>query len=134
MRYVFANCEVDNQLRTVRRGATQRTLRPKPLQLLCYLLDHSDRVVSHQELAEQLWPNQSVRDALIRDNVQTVRRAVGDTSRAQRIIQTLPGQGYRVVVPVTLIVEEIPVFKGSFGLSHGHMSVKIKDKIMLNNI
>ena len=35
---------------------------------------------------------------------------------------------------VTLIVEEIPVFKGSFGLSQGHMSVKIKDKIMLTNI
>lgn len=35
---------------------------------------------------------------------------------------------------VTLIVEDIPVFKGSFGVSHGHMSVKIKDKIMLSNI
>jgi len=35
---------------------------------------------------------------------------------------------------VTLIVEDIPVFKGSFGVSNGHMSVKVKDKIMLKNI
>ncbi len=35
---------------------------------------------------------------------------------------------------VTLIVEGIPVFTGSFGVSHGHMSVKVKEKIMLSNI
>jgi len=35
---------------------------------------------------------------------------------------------------VTLIVEDIPVFTGSFGVSHGHMSVKVKEKIMLTNI
>jgi len=35
---------------------------------------------------------------------------------------------------VTLIVEDIPVFKGSFGVSNGHMSVKVNEKIMLSNI
>jgi len=40
----------------VRRGTTQRPLRPKPFQGLLYLLEHRDRVVPKQDLAEQLWP------------------------------------------------------------------------------
>src|SRR5215831_7842631 len=100
MRYVFADCELDTQLCVVRRGTTQHPLRPKPFQVLLYLLEHRDRVVSKQELAEQLWPDQYISDTVIENSILAARRAVGDSGRAQQIIQTLRGHGYRVVVPV----------------------------------
>ena len=101
MRYVFADCELDTQLRAVRRGTTQHPLRPKPFQVLRYLLEHRERVVPKQELAEQLWPDQYISDTVIENTILAARRAVGDSGRAQRIIQTLHGHGYRFVVPVT---------------------------------
>jgi DNA-binding response OmpR family regulator len=48
MRYVFADGELDTQLCAVRRGTTQHPLRPKPFQVLLYLLEHRDRVVPKQ--------------------------------------------------------------------------------------
>ena len=30
---------------------------------------------------------------------------------------------------VTLIAEDVPVFRGSFGVSHGHQAVKIEERI-----
>jgi class 3 adenylate cyclase/tetratricopeptide (TPR) repeat protein len=85
----------------VRRGTTPHPLRPKPFQVLLYLLEHCDRVVPKQELAEQLWPDQYISDTAIENSILAARRAVGDSGRAQRIIQTRHGHGYRFVVPVT---------------------------------
>src|SRR5262249_54310966 len=101
MRYVFADCELNTQLCTVRRGTTQHPLRPKPFQVLLYLLEHRDRVVPKQELAEQLWPDQYISDTVIENSILAARRALGDRGRARRIIQTRHGHGYRFVVPVT---------------------------------
>lgn len=101
MRYVFADCELDTQLCAVRRGTTHHPLRPKPFQVLRYLLEHRHRVVPKQELAEQLWPDQYIRNTVIENSILAARRAIGDSGRAQRIIRTLHGHGYRVVVPVT---------------------------------
>jgi len=111
MRYVFADCELDTQLCAVRRGTTQHPLRPKPFQVLLYLLEHRDRVVPKQELAEQLWPDQYISDTVIENSILAARRAVGDSGRTQRIIQTLHGHGYRFVIPVTTAddtVEALP--------------------------
>jgi DNA-binding winged helix-turn-helix (wHTH) protein len=49
MRYTFSDCELDTEIRAIRRGDVQRTLRPKPFQVLLYLLEQRHRVVSKQE-------------------------------------------------------------------------------------
>ena len=101
MRYCFADCQLDTQLYTLHRAGTQRQLRPKVFQLLMYLLEHRDRVISKQELAEQLWPEQYIRDAVVENTIRAVRQIVGDSGRSQQIIQTLPGHGYRFIAPVS---------------------------------
>ncbi len=94
MRYLFlADCELDTHLCAVCRGTTHHPLRPKPLQVLLYSLEHRDRVVPKQELAEQLSPDQYISDTVIANSILAARRAVGDSGRAQRIIQTLHGHG-----------------------------------------
>lgn len=113
MRYRFAGCEFDTQLRAIRRGAQQRTLRPKPFQVLIYLIEHCDRVVSKQEFADQLWPDQYISDSVIQNSILAVRRAVGDSGREQRIIQTLHGYGYRFVAAITAVVEAVEANDGN---------------------
>jgi class 3 adenylate cyclase len=63
-------------------------------------------VVSKQELAERLWPEQYVSDTVIENSILAARQAVGDSGREQRIIQTLYGHGYRFVAPVTVVRDE----------------------------
>ncbi|MDH3603946.1 MAG: winged helix-turn-helix domain-containing protein, partial [Candidatus Tectomicrobia bacterium] len=103
MQYRFANCELDTQLCVVHCGQSEQTLRPKAWQVLLYLLEHRSRVVSKQELAEQVWPEQYISDGVIENNILAARRAVGDSGRTQHIIQTLHGHGYRFIAPVTVV-------------------------------
>ena len=56
MRYVFADCELDTQLYTLRRAEAVIALRPKVFQVLWYLLEHRDQVVSKHDLLEAVWP------------------------------------------------------------------------------
>src|SRR5262245_23695010 len=101
MLYVFDNCELDTQRITLRRAGQTIPLRPKVFQVLLHLLTHRERLVDKQELCEQVWPEQFISDATLESTLRAVRRAIGDSGKEQRIIQTLYGHGYRFVAPVT---------------------------------
>jgi len=100
MRYTFGDCELDVRRWTLRRAGTPVHLRSKALDVLCYLLEHHDRVVSRDELCEQVWPEHYVSDATLSSTMRAVRQAIGDNGRSQQVIRTFSGRGYRFVVPV----------------------------------
>lgn len=102
MIYTFGDCELHTATYSLRRDGQTLHLRPKVFQVLTYLLEHGDRVVGKDELCDAVWPNQAMSDAALETTIRAVRRAVGDTGRDQRIIKTLTGYGYRLVLPVTI--------------------------------
>ncbi len=102
MVYAFDNCELDTQRITLRRAGQTIPMRPKVFQVLLHLLTHRERIVDKQELAEQVWPAQFISDATLESTLRAVRRAIGDSGKEQRIIQTLYSHGYRFVAPVTI--------------------------------
>jgi DNA-binding winged helix-turn-helix (wHTH) protein len=65
MRYIFAECALDTHLYSLHRAGQQIALRPKVFQVLRYLLDHCDRVVTKQELLEAVWPERYISDATL---------------------------------------------------------------------
>ncbi len=97
---MFGQCELDIQLYTLYRSGEGIRLSPKVFQALVYLLEHRERVVSKQELAEQVWPDQFISDATLESAVREVRKVVGDNGRDQRIIRTQRGHGYRFVAEI----------------------------------
>ncbi len=101
MVYVFDDCTLDMHLCVLRRAGQVIRLRPRVLQVLIYLLEHRDRIVSKQELCEQVWSAAFVSDAALENGIKAARRAVGDSGRTQRVIQTRRGHGYRFVAEVT---------------------------------
>jgi DNA-binding winged helix-turn-helix (wHTH) protein len=113
MRYVFGDCTLDTELYVVQRTGLTIPLRHKVFQVLHYLLSHSDRVISKQELWEQVWPDQFVSDAALEGVVKAVRQAVGDSHRTQWCIQTRRGQGYRFVAPLVEPGEALQPAEGS---------------------
>src|SRR5262249_26462635 len=92
----------------LRRTGRRIQLRPKVFDVLSYLIAHRDRVVSQQDLLEHLWPQQFIGEATLKSCIKEARRAVGDTGKAQRIIQTLHGRGYRFVAAVEEASESPP--------------------------
>ena len=93
MRYRFADCALDTQLYTLERAGQRTRLAPKVFEVLCYLIEHRDRVVSKQELCDQVWEGYAISDATLESCLRAVRLTVGDSGHAQRIIQTQRGYG-----------------------------------------
>jgi DNA-binding winged helix-turn-helix (wHTH) protein len=111
MQYVFGDCALDTQRYELRRGGVRIPLRRKVFQVLVYLIEQRDRVVSRDEVLAQVWPDQYVGEETLTSCVKVVRRAVGDSGRAQRVIQTVHGHGLRFVADVA--VTETPVVPSS---------------------
>jgi DNA-binding winged helix-turn-helix (wHTH) protein len=97
MRYVFAECVLDTQLYSLSRAGTTVQLRPKAFHVLQYLLEHRDHVVTKDELCAHVWPGQFISDATLEGCITLARQAIGDSGRAQRLIQSRRGYGYRFV-------------------------------------
>jgi adenylate cyclase len=73
-------------------------LRPKAFELLRYLVENPDRLVTKEELLKAIWPDVIVTDHVLTHCVGEVRQAIGDGDQA--IIKTIPRRGYRFAAPV----------------------------------
>ncbi len=105
----FGDCTLDTRAYALSRDGESKRLSPKIFQALHYLLMHRERVVTKQELSEQIWPDLFVTDSTLETTISAVRRAVGDSGRAQRIIRTLSGHGYQFIESVDVDAEAGPV-------------------------
>src|SRR5215467_5092480 len=77
-------------------------LRPKSMEVLCYLVENAGRLVTKEELIEAIWPDVIVSDQVLTHCVSEARQAIGDGG--QTIIKTVPRRGYRFVAPVSRMV------------------------------
>ncbi len=105
MRCVFDDYLLDTQRYEFLHQSRSVKLRPKVFQVLSYLIEYRDRVVSKDELLEQLWSDQFIGDGSLTACLMAVRKAVGDGGQEQRYIQTLHGRGYRFIAEVDVDIE-----------------------------
>ena len=85
--------------------SSQRVTRLEPLlmELLVFLCSHAGQVVSKQDVLKNIWRNRFVSDGTIKASFYQLRKALGDTPRKPRFIETLPKRGYRVLIqPIAL--------------------------------
>jgi len=80
-----------------------RDLDSKVMQLLVYLMNNRERVVSRNELLDQLWKNQAVADDVLNVAMSSLRKALGDDFKTPIYIKTLPRKGYQLIAPVKAI-------------------------------
>ena len=71
----------------------------KPFQVLHYLIEHRERVVSRQELLERFWDGHNVYDETLTKSIGAIRKALADTSDSPRFVATLWAEGYRYIGP-----------------------------------
>jgi len=96
--------ETDSQL--LSREGRRINLPRRPFQVLLYLVEHRDQVVSRHDLLDIFWEGKDVYDDSLRKCLSTVRKALGDSSAQPRFIETRYAGGYRFIGPVREVDEQ----------------------------
>jgi TolB-like protein len=99
----FGDHRLDIKRRELRRGTELIDLEPKVFDLLAFLVQHRDRVVSKDDLLREVWGGLIVSESALTTRINAVRRALGDDGTAQRLVRTFNRKGIRFVGEVTEI-------------------------------
>lgn len=93
---------LDPDTRTLRKGETTMTLRPKEAALLALFMRNQGKVLSRQEIIKQVWETDYVGDTrTLNVHVRWLRLKIEDDPSAPRFLRTVRGVGYRFEVPDT---------------------------------
>lgn len=91
----FGRCEVRPARREVLVDGSHRPLQPRPFDLLVYLIEHRERVLSIDELLDAIWGRRIVQPSSLAVAINRIRNVLEDGDSA--IIRTHHRVGYRFV-------------------------------------
>ena len=103
MQYLFAGHILDKERRELRRDGETVAVEPQVFDLLIYLIENRDRVVSKDDLIASVWGGRIVSDSSLTSRINAARRAVGDSGEGQRLIRTVARKGLRFIGEVKAV-------------------------------
>jgi adenylate cyclase len=95
--YIFEDCALDTERRELRRGQALIAIEPKVFDLLAFVIENRQRVVSRDDLIAHVWDGRIVSESALARCISEARSAIGDDGEAQQLIKTLPRRGLRFV-------------------------------------
>jgi Tol biopolymer transport system component/DNA-binding winged helix-turn-helix (wHTH) protein len=101
--FQFEDVTVDLRRVSVWRAGQPVPLEPKTFDVLRYLIEHRDRLVTKEELLDTVWKDTFVTPNVLTRAVAQLRKALGDDAFEARYVETAPKRGYRFIAPVTTI-------------------------------
>src|SRR6185295_16705904 len=106
--YEFGQFRLDPAERILLAGRESIALTPKAFDTLLLFVENSGQLLRKDELIEKLWPESFVGDNSLAQNISALRKAL-DEGSGQQHIETVPRLGYRFLVPVRKVEEELLV-------------------------
>ncbi len=97
MQFQFGDYTLDVDRRELWLGPKPMTIAPQVFDLLVYLVESRNRVVSKDDLIESVWDGRIVSDSTLTSRINAARTAIGDTGKDQRLIKTIARKGFRFV-------------------------------------
>ena len=97
MDFRFGDFEIDAARQELRHAGAPVHIEPQVFDLLVYLVQHRDRIVSKDELIETIWHGRVISEAALSSRISAARRALGDNGNDQTLIRTLHKRGFRFV-------------------------------------
>ena len=101
MIYRFNQCTIDTERYQLSLSDKIVSIEPLVFDLLAYLIEHRDRVVTREELLDNLWKGKVVTDAALGVRLKDARQAVQDSGAKQEVIKTIHGRGYQFIADIT---------------------------------
>lgn len=108
MQISFENCCLDISRRELRRDQRLVQIEPQVFDLLVYLIENRDRVVSKDDLIASVWAGRVVSDSTVDSRINAVRKAIGDSGGQQRFLRTIARKGIRFVGEITTGANTVP--------------------------
>jgi DNA-binding winged helix-turn-helix (wHTH) protein len=97
VQFCFADHTLDTERRELYRGSEPIAVEPQVFDLLIYLMENRDRVVSKDDLIASVWGGRIVSDSTLTSRINAARKAVGDSGEEQKLIRTIARKGLRFV-------------------------------------
>ena len=101
----FGSFRLDPRGRILLKDGEPVPLTPKLFETLCILVENAGEVITKDELLDKIWPDTSVEERSLSQNIFLLRKALGDDST--KYIETVPKIGYRFILPVARSAEII---------------------------
>ncbi|MGE0601073.1 MAG: alpha/beta fold hydrolase [Dehalococcoidia bacterium] len=108
MMYRFDAYELDTDRFELRRDGVIQQIEPQVFEVLAYLVENRDRIVTKDEILDHLWPERYVTEGVLSSRVMGARKAIGDSGQEQRLIRTIHGRGFRFVGELDLDEAPLP--------------------------
>jgi TolB-like protein len=97
VQFLFTGHTLDTDRRELRRGSEAISVEPQVFDLLVYLMQNRDRVVSKDDLIASVWHGRIVSDSTLTSRINAARKAIGDSGAGQTLIRTIARKGLRFV-------------------------------------
>jgi DNA-binding winged helix-turn-helix (wHTH) protein/Tol biopolymer transport system component len=114
VRYRFGLIDVDPASGEIYKSGLRVRVPKKPFQILLALLERPGEVVTRETLRAQLWSHDTFVEFehALNAAINRLRLSLGDDAANPCYIETVPGRGYRLIVPVETparpVVIELP--------------------------
>jgi DNA-binding winged helix-turn-helix (wHTH) protein len=97
VQFLFSDHRLDTGRRELYRGSEQIAVEPQVFDLLAYLVENRDRVVSKEDIITAVWGGRIVSDSTLNSRINAARKAISDSGKTQRLIRTSSRRGFRFI-------------------------------------
>jgi DNA-binding winged helix-turn-helix (wHTH) protein/pimeloyl-ACP methyl ester carboxylesterase len=116
--FSFNDFALDSERRELRAGGTIVSIEPQVFDLLVYLIENRDRVVSKDDLIASVWRGRVVSDSTLDSRINAVRKAIGDSGEQQELVRTIPRKGVRFIGSIVDTKEQAQMPARSSAFAH----------------
>jgi eukaryotic-like serine/threonine-protein kinase len=109
--YRFGRFVLDPGRRTLSRADSPVSLTPKAFDVLLFLVQNPNRLVTKEELLQAVWGDTFVEEGNLTQYISHLRKALGDNSEDTRLIVTIARKGYQFTARVTVVAAEPDIAK-----------------------
>src|SRR6202050_342750 len=107
--YRFGQFVLDPARRTLRRVDSSVSLTPKAFDVLLFLVQNPNRLVTKEELLKSVWGDAFVEEGNLTQYISHLRKALGDNSEDSRLIVTIARKGYQFTARVSVVAGEADI-------------------------
>src|SRR6266850_1312214 len=100
--YRFGQFVLDPARRTLSRADSPVSLTPKAFDVLLFLAQNPNRLVTKEELLRAVWGDTIVEEGNLKQYISLLRKGLGDASEHARLIVTIARKGYQFTADVAV--------------------------------
>ncbi len=78
-------------------------IRPRLMDVLCFLAEHQGQVRSKDDIIAAVWAKPYMAESVLSRSIAELRRVLDDNAAEPRFIETITKRGYRLIAPVELV-------------------------------